>query len=140
LTTDLGTSGIAPYTLIFTAEGSDDDGTISKVTFDFGDGTIEDVTEGVEIGLSTITLQKTHTYDTAGNFEANVILTDDENSISEATTCTVEINITDDGEGGSLTSTPTPTIAAPGPGDAIVGIGILGGVLFLIGALLFFAL
>ncbi len=139
LTTDLATSGTAPYTLTFTAEGSDSDGIIEKVTFNFGDTIIEDVTEDGGIGTGTVSVLNTHTYEGSGTFNANVLFTDDSGAVSDSDSCTLEITVSD-GEGAVTTATPTPTIADPGPAEAIVGIGILGAVLFLIGTLLFFAL
>ncbi|OGH48207.1 MAG: hypothetical protein A3A51_04245 [Candidatus Levybacteria bacterium RIFCSPLOWO2_01_FULL_39_10] len=141
LLTDLGIIGVAPYTLIFTAEGSDSDGTIEKATFDFGDGTIEDILDEGGIGTSTVSVQRTHTYVSAGAFTANVILTDDFDSVSETASCSIDITVTDDSQGQTgLTATPSPTIAPPGPESAIVGIGVLGAILFAIGVILFFAL
>lgn len=44
LTTDVGTSGTAPYTITFTANGQPQgSATLSKATFNFGDGTVQDV-------------------------------------------------------------------------------------------------
>jgi len=139
LFTDLGTSGTAPYTLIFTAEGSDSDGTIKTVSFDFGDSTVENITEGGGIGTSSLSIQKTHTYSAAGTYSATVTITDELDGTSSTASCSLQIVISD-GSGGSISSTPTPTIADPGPREAIVGVGVLGGILFLVGTLLFFAL
>ena len=141
LTTDLDTSGIAPYTLVFTAEGSDFDGTIQKVTFDFGDTNIEDITEGGGIGTSTVSIENTHTFETSGTFNTSVVFTDDLDGVSDADFCSLDIVVSSDGDSeATVSATPTPTIADPGPREAIVGIGFLGAILFIIGTLLFFAL
>jgi len=140
LTTDFGTSGVTPYTLIFTAEGSDFDGTIQKVTFDFGDTTIEDLTEGGGIGTSTVSVENTHTYESSGTFNASVIFTDDLDGVSDSDSCSLDIDVSGGDTEATISATPTPTIADPGPREAIVGIGVLGAILFIIGTLLFFAL
>jgi len=107
------------------------------------DGVIDDVTDHTGLGTSAANVQTTHTYSTAGTFIATAILTDEDTAVSDVATCSIEITVTDtegsDGE-ETGTSSPTPTIADPGPTETIVGIGVLGGVLFLIGTLLFFAL
>lgn len=136
--TDRADSGTSPYSLTFTATGSDTDGTISKVTFNFGDGPVEDVTTGGGIGTSSISLAKAHTYNNAGTFTATAILTDDRGGTSDSYACSKTITI----DGGSGTSTDGSATPLPdtGPSETIVGVGILGGILFLIGTLLFFAL
>src|SRR3989344_1374309 len=70
-------SGTAPYSLTFTANGSDSDGTLSKATFSFGEGVAQDVTVGGGIGTATISAQASHSYSTAGTFQASATLTDD---------------------------------------------------------------
>ncbi len=44
LNIDRATSGSAPFSITFTANANDPDNTINKVTFDFGDGPVQDVT------------------------------------------------------------------------------------------------
>jgi len=161
---DVAASGIAPYTINFTASGTDIDGTIEKVAFDFGDGGYEDITSGGGISTDTIDITLSHTYDSPGEYVAGVILTDDTGNTSDTNTCTTAITITDEfgnttadnsgdtenidtnGEGdystakASLSGELTPTLAPTGPSETIMGIGALGGILLIIGTLLFFAL
>lgn len=135
LNTDRATTGNPPLSLTFTANGSDSDGTISKVTFNFGDGPVETETTGGGLGTGSVSLEKSHTYQNSGTFTASAVLTDDTNGTSDTTNCTVTITVS----GGSGSSNVTP-IPPTGPDKTIVGVGVLGGILFIIGALLFFAL
>ena len=153
---DVSNTGIAPYTINFTASGTDIDGTIESVSFDFGDGNNEDITSGGGISTDSVEIIQAHTYETPGEYIANVIMTDDTGETNDTNSCTASITITDDYGNTTVDNTDTtdttsptpeetyneltPTLAPTGPTDAIVGIGALGGVLFLIGALLFFAL
>ena len=139
LVTDRSPDGIAPLSITFTVNGSDTDGTINKATFSFGDGTIEDETAGGGLGTDTVNVQKAHTYNNPGAFTASALLTDDSSGVSDSTNCSVTVNVTNsDGSIGTGDgATPLPDT---GPTETIVGTGILGGILFFIGALLFFAL
>lgn len=130
-------SGPAPLTVTFTASGSDSDGTISKATFNFGDGPVEDQTSAGGIGTESVSVQSTHVYQSPGDYTASVVLTDNSNGESSSTTCTVPISVT--GEATAVPSDVTP-LDATGPSTAIVGGGVLGGILILIGTLIFFAL
>lgn len=167
LNVDRVTSGTAPFSITFTANGNDPNGTISKITFDFGDGPVEDISQAGGIGTNTISTQVAHTYNNPGTYKASVVLTDNSSSTSNPTTCTQTITVSqasggtsggDSGtSGGSDTPlatqtitvtpaayyTPTPIVQAPitppGPGDRIITIGVAGAVLSILGALLFFA-
>jgi len=139
-------SGAAPLTASFTAIGNDADGTISKVTFNFGDGTITDVTEGGGIGTASINSVLDHTYSSGGTFTATAILTDNAGGVSTTENCNQVMTIS----GGNFTATPTPTLeplSTPvptleptGPSETIMTIGALGAILTIIGAVLLFAL
>ena len=157
---DRAATGVAPYAVTFTAKGTDSDGTISKVTFNFGDGKSENVTQSGGIGTASVSAQISHTYQNAGTFSASAVLTDNNNAVSTDTTCTKTITVTagsasssggassgtGTGIGSSLgtSATAAPTVAPPktppGPGNKFVGLGIAGGVLSAIGVLLFLAL
>lgn len=138
LITDASTEGTAPMTVTFTADGSDTDGTISKVTFSFGEGTVEDVTSDGGIGTDTVNVQKSFTYNNAGAFTASALLTDDSGGVSsDSESCAVTITVTGGSSSESAEVTPLPPT---GPTQTIIGLGALGGILFIIGALLFFAL
>ena len=84
-------SGTAPYAVTLTATGSDSDGTISKATFNFGDGSVQDVTDGA--GSASMTALTSHTYSTAGTFTATATLTDNGGAVSNPSTCSQTITI-----------------------------------------------
>ncbi len=139
LITDRSPDGASPLSITFTAAGSDTDGTISKVTFSFGDGTVEDVTTGGGIGTDTVNVQKSFTYNNANSFTASALMTDDSGSVSsDSSSCAVTVTVSD-GDGTTVDSGDA-TIAPTGPTQTLFGIGALGGILFLIGTLLFLAL
>jgi hypothetical protein len=170
LAIDRQTSGTAPYSITFTANGTDSDGTISKVTFNFGDGPLVNETVGGGIGSNQVSLQKSHTYNNAGDFTATVIFTDDRGGVSTVGTCSQAISVTASSGGGggggtgggnttqptaTPTNTPTPTVAQniptptatpvvtmpdTGPEDLFIGLGAVAGIITLIGGILFFAL
>lgn len=139
LSVDSLTTGVAPYTLTFTAVGSDSDGTINKISFNFGD-TIEALTFGGGIGTSTVSGQIVHTYNTPGIYTAYAILTDNANNLSnQVDICTKNITINSLG-------IPSPTIFAQEPlpptgsSETMLGIGILGAIFTIIGTALFILL
>lgn len=150
LTLDREATGTAPLSLAFTASGNDPDGTINKVTFNFGDGPVQDVTQAGGIGTNNVSVQIAHTYNNSGTFNATAMLTDNNGSVSDIATCSKTITVS----GGTVTTggtslpaaTATPTTAvsapteAPGPGDMVIGAGIFGIAVTIIGALIFLAL
>lgn len=143
LITDRSTDGTAPLSIVFTANGLDTDGTVNKATFSFGEGTVEDVTTGGGIGTNAVNIQKPFTYNNEGNFTASVLLTDSSGGVSSSSaSCAVSILVSGISAGGIESSESAQITPLPptGPTQIIIGLGILGGVLFLIGALLFFAL
>lgn len=139
-------SGAAPLITSFTAIGNDADGTISKVTFNFGDGTITDVTEGGGIDTASINSVLEHTYSSGGAFTATAILTDNAGGVSTTENCSQVMTIS--GEAITATpiptleplSTPVPTLEPTGPSETIMTVGALGAILTIIGAVLLFAL
>jgi hypothetical protein len=152
LTPDRSTTGNAPYSITFTANGTDTDGTITKATFNFGEGSVRDVTTGGGLGSSSVNVPLAHTYNSEGEFTVSVILTDNRNATSDSVNCSTTVTISGNAvattsSSGSTASTTdstsnlTPSPLPPtGPNDKVVGIGALGGILFLIGTLLFLAL
>ncbi|MDO8620968.1 MAG: PKD domain-containing protein [Candidatus Levybacteria bacterium] len=169
LSVDRTASGNAPFSLNFTANGRKVNGTISKVSFNFGDGPIQDVIQGGGIGSSSVSVQTFHTYHNAGNFTASAMFTDNSGTANSPTSCTQTVTVKT-AAGAIVTGTPTaggtpgatitagltpirdfiaaeisPTprispIAAPGPSETFLKIGILGGALSIVGAILLFAL
>lgn len=128
-------NGTAPYSLLFTATGNDSDGTISKISFNFGDS-IEDLTTGGGIGISSTSGQLLHTYKTPGIYTAYAILTDNSNNLSERkNSCTKTITI------NAGLNQPSPTIAVQplppvGDGKIIFGLGAIGIIFTIIGGAL----
>lgn len=119
LNMDKAASGTAPYTINFTAIGNDPDGTITKVTFNWGDGPTQDITDttsaGGGIGTSSVNTQLVHIYNNAGTYTAKATLTDNNGGVSNGTSCTQTITIAPAAitGGGTITSgggTSTPVI------------------------------
>lgn len=127
-------SGSAPLSVTLTATGRDTDGTISKTTFNFGDGVSQDVVAGM--GTASVSAQMAHTYNSGGNFTATAVFTDNSGAVSNV--CSQPIVVTGAIATVAPTATPTlapiatsvptatPTIAATGSiGQTI---GIIGGI------------
>lgn len=136
------TNGTAPLPVSFTATGTDTGGKLTKATFNFGDGSVQDVTEGTAIGSSSATVQTDHTYTSAGTFSASVLFTDDGNAASSTTTCTQIITV-EEGVTPTTEVIPTkgfPEPSEPGPGDTFIGVGVIATILAIIGGIFFFAL
>ena len=142
-------SGSAPLAVNFTAAGTDPDGTVSKATFNYGDGTVEDVAQGTGIGTNSVSIVHAHTFNAGGTFSANVVFTDNSGGVSTPSSCTQTITVA----GGTVqptviaaTSVPPPPSVMPtalpptGPGDQIMAVGALGGILTVVGFVLLFAL
>ena len=129
------TTGTAPYSVTFTAAGNNSSGTISKISFNFGDS-IEDLTTGGGIGTSSVSGQLLHTYKTPGIYTAYAILTDNNSSLSvQQPNCTQTITI----NSADLSGSPQPTqepLPPTGDGKAIFGLGTLGIIITIIGGAL----
>ncbi len=131
-------SGSAPFSMQFTLTGSDSDGTISKATFNYGDGTaVEEIVDTGGVGTASVSIQTNHTYQTGGTFQASATLTDDLGGVSETINCTQTIAV--DGT-VTMTSTPTPTIPPSGPSTGILAMGAIGLLVSIIGIILLLAL
>lgn len=169
LTADRTASGNAPLDISLTATGNDSNATISKITFNFGDGPTQDITQNGGIGTSSISVQVAHTYHNPGSYTASVILTDSNNAVSSVGTCSLPITVfaasSTGGTGGTgtgsgsaettpsqiagTTQTPSetpqntvtlkPTLTT-GPNGKIIGAGAIGAILSILGAALFFGL
>jgi hypothetical protein len=144
LNLDRDTTGSVPYSVTFTAVGTDADGTISSVAFNYGDGPIETVTEAGGIGSNSVSSQKAHTYTNPGTYQAQAVLTDSNGASSDIQSCKKTIIVlaptTAGGVGGGVTTAPSPTIAATGPGDVFLGMGAIAAIITVVGGLLFFTL
>lgn len=135
--------------------GTDSDGTISKVTFNFGDGKTQDVTSGNTIGTANINESTTHSYTTGGTYTVSALLTDDQGAISIPSTCSKAISVAGGSSNNTISptqiaqapGTPTPTsipsnpknIPPTGPGNTLLAVGLAGvalvtvGVIFMMG-------
>ncbi len=151
LNLDRANTGTAPYSITFTAVGTDADGTIQKVTFNYGDGPIEPVTSTGGIGTNTVSVQRSHTYNNPGTYTASASLTDSGNAVNDPATCKQTIVVLapqsgGPGTGGGTTpvassgAQPTVSIAKPGAGDLMIGAGAIALLLTVVGGFLFFAL
>ncbi len=141
---DVPATGAAPYTVNFTATGTDSDGTIGKVSFNFGEGAVQDVTSGGGIGTNNINVPASHIYSSAGTFTASAVLTDDGSGASAACSQTITVNTGDSSGGATLAPTgqptATPSLAPTGPTETLMGIGILGIIFTIIGGAILFIL
>ena len=147
LTVDRATTGNAPFSLTFTANGNDTDGTISKVSFNFGDGQVSDVTQAGGIGTASVNVQASHTYNNPGNFTAYAVLTDNggalsTNSSSSSASCsqTITVNAASGSASTGSTTNPSPTMPPTGSTGLAIGIGLGAMLLVVGGGLLFFIL
>jgi hypothetical protein len=143
LAVDRETTGVAPFAITFTANGTDSDGTISKANFNFGDGAISgDITTSGGIGTNSVNIATSHEYKNAGTYTASAVLTDNSGGVSDSASCQQTILVQN---AAGTTTTPgaatnTPTMAPTGSVSTAMGIG--AAVMFLIvgGGLLFFIL
>jgi PKD repeat protein len=110
LSIDRSTSGVAPYSVTFTAVGNDPDGVITKAQFNFGDGPVVTETVGGGLGTSTINLQKSHTYQNNGTYTATVTFQDNQNNYS-GDNCKVTITM----GGGGTPQPTTPHVGSTSP-------------------------
>lgn len=131
-------SGSAPLAVTFTATGRDNDGTLAKTTFNFGNGTQQDVTTG--LGSSSGSAQISYTYTSGGTFTATSVFTDNRGAVSAV--CSKQIAVS--GAFATTAPTATPTIApittsiptatptiAPS-GSIAVTAGIIGGIVLVV--------
>ncbi len=139
LTVDPSSLGTAPFSVNLTAVGSTSTSSaITKVAFDFGDTTGQDVTDAGGIGTDAVSVLVSHTYAQSGTFNAKATLID-ENGNETTSGCTTTITV----EGADSTATPTQAVPSPLPAtgpNGLITMGAIGAVLFFIGALLLFAL
>ncbi len=132
-------SGSAPLAVNFTTTGNDSDGTLSKVTFNLGNGVQQDVSSG--LGAASGSAQLSYTYTSGGSFTATSTFTDNGGAVSA--TCSQQIEVSGAVATIAPTATPTevpmtpteiptatPTIADSGSVSTTVG--IVGGVILLI--------
>lgn len=147
LVVDRASSGAAPFSITFTANGADTNDNISKVTFNFGDGQQSEVTTSGGIGTQSVNVQASYTYNNPGTYQATAILTDASNGVSlPSENCKQLITVTEasgsaqqpNTGGGSVVL--TPTMVPTGVTETAMGIGAAVMMLIVGGALLFFVL
>lgn len=136
LAVDRSPSGDAPLSLTFNANGTDSNGTITKVTFNFGDGQVADVTTGGGIGTATVNVANSHTYTNPGTFTAQAILTDDGAQVSDSASCKQSVTVT--ATASATPTSPAPTIEPTGASDVALGIGAVILAFIVGGGFLFF--
>ncbi len=142
------TNGTTPFTVNLTATGQDNASTISKVTFDFGDGQTQDITNSSGIGTNSISVLQSHIYNNAGNYTATAVLTDAAGSVSPIGNCSLAISVSSTiASSGTTTTnvsntvvTETPAPLAPTGPSQLVTVGSIGAILTVIGAVLLLAL
>jgi len=145
---DKPTQGIVPYIVNFTVTGSSSASTISKVSFNFGDGLTQDVTQSGGIGGNSVNVVLAHTYSLAGTYNATAILTDALGNLSSTANCSQTITVSQNALSTAVAS-PTATQIAQvspsplpptGPNNTVIAIGGIGLMLTIIGAFLLLAL
>jgi hypothetical protein len=141
LAVDGATSGNAPLSLTFTANGTDPDDTLSKVTFNFGDGGVVDVTDAGGIGTASVSAQMAHTYTSGGTFTASAVLTDSKGGVSDSASCRQTISVTGSGSATIVPSdTPVPSLEPTGSASTAMAIGAVLMAIIVGGGFLFFFL
>ncbi len=148
LSVDRDPVGDLPFSVTFTVAGSDTDGTINKVTFNFGDGGTTDVSSGGGIGTASVNAPASYTYNNAGTFNVSAVIYDERGGVSAPSdlckgTVTVNGDSGSTGGGGGSTGggvtapTPIPTLEPTGSAEVALGVGIVSLVLMLGGAFIF---
>jgi PKD repeat protein len=124
-------SVVAGGSITLSARGTAASGTISKVTFNFGDNNVQDVTSGNGIGTTSVTAQLSHIYRNPGTYTATATLYDTNGNSSNASSCSQTLSVT------SQVNNPIPST---GPSEMLVGAGIAGVGIAVLGSLLLFGL
>lgn len=146
LSLDRSESGTAPYSLVFTATGTDADGTLSKVAFNFGDGPVQEVTTAGGLGTNSANVQISHTYTSPGSYSATAVFTDSKGDISDTVTCSKTITVADasanagggtGGTGGTGTAEPTPTLPVTGTLETTLAVLGIAGATIVVGLFFF---
>lgn len=139
LSLDPGSSGTAPFAVNLTAAGTSNNGNITKVSFSFGDGQTQDVTDAGGIGTTSVSVLASHTYQTSGSFNASATLTD-ENGNTSSGGCVTTVSVNDASGSATATEAISPSPLPPTGPTGLVTVGALGVLLTFIGAVLLLAL
>ncbi len=145
LAVDRDPNGAAPLAITFTAIGSDTDGTVSSVTFNFGDGQVSDVTTGGGVGTASVSAQLSHTYNSAGTFQATAVMTDNNGGVSGSGSCTQTVSVTGGGGANPTTVVVNPTgvpveLPPTGATENAIALGAILMTFIIGGAFIFFLL
>ena len=141
LTIDGTLTGTVPFSVNITATGNSTGSAITNVSFDYGDGQTQEVTDSGGIGTDSISVLTTHTYETSGTFNASATLTDEDGNVSSGG-CSAAITVTD-----ASGQSPTPTTIAQSPSPlpptgptGLITVGVIGVIISFIGVVLLLAL
>jgi hypothetical protein len=142
LTVNPSAQGTAPYAVNLTATGQDSTSTISKLTFDFGDGQTQDVASSAGLGTNSISVLQSHIYNNPGSYTATAVLTDASGSVSPIGNCSVGISVSSTVIAAAPTTVITegPSPLPPTGPSQLITIGSIGAVITVIGAILLLAL
>lgn len=124
-------AGSAPLTVTFSATGTTPTDTIAKVTFNYGDGLVDDVATGSGIGTNTATTQISHTYQSNGTYTASAVFTTAGGNASSSTDCTQKITV-----GSTVNANSQSTkggLPNTGPGETLLFVGAAGAILTILG-------
>lgn len=135
-TADRALTGIAPYNVNFTLVGTSS-ADMLKVTYNFGDGQIKDLTQADGIGPTSANALTSHIYNSSGTFSAFGTITDVNGAVSQVGTCTVILTINPSGSESAIAA-PSP-LPPTGPNN-FIAIGFIGLFITIIGVILLLAL
>lgn len=122
------TKGSAPLAVTFTTVGNSTTDSISQISLNYGDGSVDTVASGSGIGTGDVNTETSHTYDRNGTFTATATLSTAGGASSNPASCSQTITV---GSGVSGNLPPT------GPGETILFVGAAGAILTVIGIALF---
>ncbi len=113
------TTGTAPLSVTLTANGNDPDqnGTITKATFNFGDGQTDEITDNLD--TQSVLTQVDHTFESAGTYNVSVNFTDDQGAVGNPCTLTITVTNTDSEPTATPTTTSTQTGTTTDDGTSI---------------------
>lgn len=135
-TADRALTGVVPYNVNFTLIGTSS-ADMLKVTYNFGDGQVKDLTQADGIGPTSANALTSHIYNTAGTFSAFGTITDVNGAVSQVGTCTLILTINPSGSESAIAA-PSP-LPPTGPSN-FIAIGLIGLFITVIGVILLLAL
>lgn len=133
-TADRALNGTVPFNVNFTLVATDAAATTTKVTFDFGDGQVKNLTAADNITGYGANALVSHVYNTPGTFTATGSITDANGNVSAIGSCSLTVVV----KGAGVSGGPSP-LPPTGP-TSVVTFGIIGAILLIIGGALLLAL